>query len=96
MGSTFRWLPSIWTIEPGRINGHMVKSVKPITPYACNVLQAWKKEGASKSEYVFPSPVLPNRPIWTVQNRLENDIETSGRASVSDLQPASRLLHSSQ
>ena len=30
------------------------------------------------------------------KNRLENNVETSGRASVSDLQPASRLLYSSQ
>ena len=30
------------------------------------------------------------------ENRLENNVETSGRADVSDLQPPTRLLYSSQ
>jgi hypothetical protein len=68
----------------------------PLSQYACDVLHAWKKEQASRSEYVFPSPVLPNRPISTVKNRLENDVETSWRDGIPDLQPASRLLYSSQ
>jgi hypothetical protein len=39
-------------------------SAKPIllSEYAYDVLRAWKKEAASAREYVFPSPVLPNRP----------------------------------
>jgi integrase len=35
----------------------------PLSQYACDVLQAWKKESPPKNEYVFPSPVGPNKPI---------------------------------
>jgi integrase len=35
----------------------------PLSQYACDVLLAWKKESPPKSEYVFPSPVVPNRPF---------------------------------
>ncbi len=68
----------------------------PLSEYACDVLQAWRKEAALTSKYVFPSPVLPNRPDLNGKNRLENNFETSWRDSVSDLHFTSRLLHSSK
>jgi integrase len=50
----------------------------PLSEYACDVLQAWKKEGASKSEYVFPSPVLANRPISTVKTVWKTTLKRAG------------------
>jgi len=50
----------------------------PLSQYACDVLQAWKKEQASKSEYVFPSPVLPNRPISTVKTAWKATLKRAG------------------
>jgi integrase len=41
-------------------------------------LLAWKKEQASKSEYVFPSPVLPNRPISTVKTAWKTTLKRAG------------------
>jgi hypothetical protein len=35
----------------------------PLSEYACEVLQAWNKEQANKSPFVFPSPHLPDQPI---------------------------------
>jgi integrase len=39
----------------------------PLSEYACEVLQAWKKEQASNSPFLFPSPICPDRPISTVK-----------------------------
>jgi integrase len=39
----------------------------PLSEYACEVLQAWKKEQASNSPFLFPSPICPERPISTVK-----------------------------
>jgi len=50
----------------------------PLSQYACDVLQAWKKEQASKSQYVFPSPVLPNRPISTVKTAWKATLKRAG------------------
>ena len=50
----------------------------PLSQYACDVLQAWKKEEASKSEYVFPSPVLPNRLISTVKTVWKTTLKRAG------------------
>src|SRR5260370_3048111 len=36
-----------------------------LSEYACEVLQAWKKEQASNSPFLFPSPICPNRPAST-------------------------------
>jgi hypothetical protein len=55
------------------------------------------EKGRSFKERVrLPEPGSTQPAHLDGKNRLENNIETSGRASVSDLQPASRLLHSSQ
>jgi integrase len=50
----------------------------PLSQYACDVLQAWKKESPPKSEYVFPSPVLPNRPISTVKTAWKATLRRAG------------------
>jgi len=39
----------------------------PLSEYACEVLQGWKKEQASNSPFLFPSPICPDRPISTVK-----------------------------
>ena len=40
----------------------------PLSQYACDVLRAWKQESSPiRSEYVFPSPVVPDKPITTVK-----------------------------
>jgi hypothetical protein len=39
----------------------------PLSEYACEVLQAWKKEQVSNSPFLFPSPICPDRPISTVK-----------------------------
>ena len=40
----------------------------PLSQYACDVLRAWKQESSAiQSEYVFPSPVVPGKPISTVK-----------------------------
>jgi integrase len=50
----------------------------PLSQYACDVLQAWKKEQGSNSDYVFPSPVLPNRPISTVKTAWKATLRRAG------------------
>jgi integrase len=50
----------------------------PLSQYACDVLQAWKKEEASKSEFVFPSPVLPNRSSSTVKTDWKTTLKRAG------------------
>ena len=63
------------TLQPGKLEelpGYDVKTPGssepvPLSEYACEVLQAWNKDQASKSPYVFPSPVCPDRPISTVR-----------------------------
>src|SRR6266850_6261641 len=50
----------------------------PLSQYACDVLQAWKKESPPKSEYVFPSPVVPNRPISTVKTAWKATLRRAG------------------
>jgi integrase len=50
----------------------------PLSEYACDVLRAWKKQGSSTSEYVFPSPVLPNRPISTVKTVWKTTLKRAG------------------
>jgi hypothetical protein len=50
----------------------------PLSGYACDVLQAWKKETDSTSEYVVPSPVLPNRPISTVKTVWKTTLKRAG------------------
>jgi len=40
----------------------------PLSQYACDALRAWKQESSPiRGEYVFPSPVVPDKPITTVK-----------------------------
>src|SRR5208337_3496333 len=50
----------------------------PLSQYACEVLQAWKKESPRESEYVFPSPVVPNKPISTVKTAWKTTLRRAG------------------
>lgn len=50
----------------------------PLSEYACEVLQAWNKEQASKSPYVFPSPICPDRPISTVKTTWQATLRRAG------------------
>ncbi|MFZ1033666.1 MAG: site-specific integrase, partial [Candidatus Acidiferrales bacterium] len=50
----------------------------PLSEYACEVLQAWNKDQASKSRYVFPSPVCPDRPISTVKTAWQAALRRAG------------------
>jgi integrase len=55
-------------------------SAEPIalSQYARDVLQAWKKEQASSSEYVFLSPVLANRSISTAKAAWKTTLQRAG------------------
>jgi CheY-like chemotaxis protein len=44
----------------------------------CDVLQAWKKESPLKSDYVFPSPVVPTKPISTVKTAWKATLRRAG------------------
>ena len=50
----------------------------PLSEYACEVLQAWNKEQTSKSPYVFPSPICPDRPISTVKTAWQATLRRAG------------------
>jgi len=50
----------------------------PLSQYACDVLQAWRKEAASTSEYVFPSPILANRPSSTIKIAWKTTLKRAG------------------
>jgi integrase len=50
----------------------------PLSEYACEVLQAWSKEQGSKSPYVFPSPICPDRPISTVKTAWPATLRRAG------------------
>lgn len=50
----------------------------PLSEYACDVLRAWKVEQGSGSRYVFPSPVLPDRPISTVKTAWDATLKRAG------------------
>jgi Phage integrase family len=50
----------------------------PLSQYACEVLQAWKKESPLKSDYVFPSPVVANKPISTVKTAWKATLRRAG------------------
>src|SRR5947208_9262673 len=50
----------------------------PLSEYACEVLQAWNKEQASKSPFVFPSPRRPDRPVSTVKTAWKATLRRAG------------------
>ena len=51
----------------------------PLSQYACDVLRAWKQESLPiQSEYVFPSPVVPDKPISTVKTAWTATLRRAG------------------
>jgi integrase len=50
----------------------------PLSDFACAVLQAWKKEQASLSPYLFPSPKKMDRPISTVKTAWRGALKRAG------------------
>lgn len=50
----------------------------PLSQYACDVLQAWKKQSAPVAEYVFPSPIVPDKPISTVKTAWKATLKRAG------------------
>jgi integrase len=51
---------------------------EPLSQYARDVLQAWKKESPPKDEYVFPSPVVRNKPISTAKTAWKATLRRAG------------------
>jgi integrase len=47
----------------------------PLSQFACDVLQAWKKESSPVGEYVFPSPVKSNKPISTAKTAWQGTLK---------------------
>ncbi len=50
----------------------------PLSRLACDVLKGWKKEQGSESEYVFPSPRKPGKPIRSVKHAWRSALEKAG------------------
>ena len=50
----------------------------PLSQYACDVLRAWKKESSPVGEYVFPSPIVPGKPISTVKTAWKATLKRAG------------------
>jgi integrase len=99
-GFSLRWSQVDFESKLIRLNNNVKTPASaepiPLSQYACDVLQAWRKEAASKSEICLPEPGPCEPAYFNGKSRLENNFETSWRDSVSYLQFASRLLHSSQ
>ena len=45
----------------------------PLTGLAHDVLLSWKKEQADKSPFLFPSPVLHDKPITSGEKSVDDD-----------------------
>jgi integrase len=52
----------------------------PLTGLAHDVLLKWKKEQGSKSPFLFPSPVTPNKPIRSVKTAWKTTLKNSNVA----------------
>lgn len=50
----------------------------PLSDYACEVLEAWRKEQGTVNPFVFPSPVQPDRPISTVKTVWKATLKRAG------------------
>ena len=51
----------------------------PLSQYACDALRAWKQESSPiRGEYVFPSPVVPDKPISTVKTAWTATLRRAG------------------
>ena len=81
-GFSLRWSQVDFESRLIRLNNNVKTPASaepiPLSEYACDVLQAWRKEAALTSKYVFPSPVLPNRPISTVKTAWKTTLKRAG------------------
>jgi integrase len=50
----------------------------PLTRLASDILLEWKKEQGSKSQFLFPSPFSPERPIGTVKRAWKTTLKNAG------------------
>ncbi len=50
----------------------------PLSKLACDVLRAWVKEQDDSSPFLFPSPVVPDRPISTVKKAWRATLKRAG------------------
>ena len=50
----------------------------PLSRLACEVLKEWKKEQNSESQYVFPSPRKPGKPIRSVKRAWRTTLKKAG------------------
>jgi integrase len=50
----------------------------PLSEYACDVFKAWNREQGSRSTYIFPSPIFPDRPISTVKTAWHATLRRAG------------------
>ena len=50
----------------------------PLSRLACDVLEEWKKEQNSDSQYVFPSPQKPGKPIGSVKRAWRTALKKAG------------------
>ena len=50
----------------------------PLSRLACDVLEEWKKEQNSDSQYVFPSPQKPGKPIVSVKRAWRTALKKAG------------------
>jgi integrase len=50
----------------------------PLSRLACDVLKEWKKEQNSESQYVFPSPRKPGKPIRSVKRAWRTALKKAG------------------
>lgn len=50
----------------------------PLSEYACEVLRAWSDGQSPRSQYVFPSPICPDRPISTVKTAWQATLRRAG------------------
>src|SRR5271165_6566120 len=52
----------------------------PLSRLACDVLEEWKKEQSSESQYVFPSPRKAGKPIRSVKRAWRTTLKKAGVA----------------
>ncbi len=81
-GFSLRWSQVDFDFKVIRLNNNVKTpgSAEPIplSQYACDVLQAWKRASSPLGEYVFPSPVKRDRPISTVKTAWQATLRRAG------------------
>lgn len=52
--------------------------ISSFSDYACEVLEAWKKEQGSEIPFLYPSLICPDRPISTVKTAWKSTLKRAG------------------